>query len=184
MKTINTYINEKLKISKKQKTEYTLFPKNFGDLDMMINKEIEENGNECSLNHIDVSKLTNLSYLFSTSPLNQFNGDISQWDVSNIVNMEGMFETSMFTGENGDISDWDVSNVKNMFYMFNKSAFNSDISQWNVSNVTDMTDMFTHSNFNQDISNWEINEKCYTYGMFKYCPIIDKYKTFKNGKRL
>ena len=150
MKNIKTYIVEKLKISKKQKTEYTLFPKTRDELEEMIYKEIEENGNECSLNHIDVSKITNLSGLFTF--FKDFNGDISEWDVSNVTKMDYMFYEAKF---NGDIYNWDVSNVIATTMMFSGSEFNGDISDWNVSSVKNAAAMFSNCKFNQDISNWK-----------------------------
>jgi surface protein len=79
----------------------------------------------------DVSKVTNMSYMFSNS---KFNGDISKWDVSNVNDMESMFAYSKF---NGDISNWNVSNVINMRFMYKNSKFNGDISKWNISSVID-----------------------------------------------
>lgn len=131
MKTIHQYISERLVLAKNKST-YTLFPETREELEEMIDSEIENNGNECSLNHIDVSKITDMTNLFYKL---DFNGDISKWDVSNVTSMFWMFSYSDF---NGDISKWDVSNVENMSFMFYKSKFNGDISNWNVSNVESM----------------------------------------------
>ena len=68
----------------------------------IINRRIEEQGFECNLNDIDVSKVTDLSGLFYKS---EFNGNISQWDVSNVKSMKEMFQGSRF---NGDLSKWNV----------------------------------------------------------------------------
>ena len=87
MKTINTYIREKLKISNK-KTTHTLFPKTKVELATMIEKEIKRNGVKCSLNHSDVSKITDMEDLFMHS---HFKGDISEWDVSSVTDMSSMF---------------------------------------------------------------------------------------------
>ena len=136
----------------------------------IIEKYIKIFGDNCNLNWIDVSNVTNMSYIFYDS---NFNGDISQWNVSNVTNMQGMFSNSKF---NGDISQWDVRSVTNMRGMFQYSKFNSDIIQWNVSNVIDMSYMFKNSKFNNDISKWNVYINCNTSDIFKDCPIKDEYK--------
>ena len=112
MKSLTHYIHEKLVI---KKNKYKYFPKTKKELQDIIDKRIKEEGNEVDLNDIDVSKITDMSYLF-----------------------DGIIF-------NGDISNWDVSNVKDMNYMFyHCNSFNQNISVWDISNVKDFnfTDMF------------------------------------------
>lgn len=99
---------------------------NKDELEDLINQCLLKYGDECNLNWIDVSKITNMDNLFRDS---YFNGDISQWDVHNVVSMRNMFCGSEF---NKDISKWDVSNVKMFNDMFMNSNFNGNISDWNT----------------------------------------------------
>ena len=136
MKTLQNYITEKILINKNTKIGYIYHPKTKDELKDIIKQRIESEGNECDLNDIDTSNITDMSNLFAYS---RFNGDISKWDVSNVTNMDSMFACSKF---NNDISNWDVSNVINMEDMFIISKFNSDISNWDVSNVKFKLDIF------------------------------------------
>ena len=140
MKTINRYITEKLKISKSTLIKHTLFPKTKEELQDMIKKEVKEIGYHCSLNHIDVSKITDMSSLFDDSELYYFKGDISSWDVSNVTDMKLMFFDCDF---NGDLSDWDVSNVTNMWHLFDGcKKLDCDLSRWNVTKAKATLNMF------------------------------------------
>lgn len=132
MKSLKNFIQESIK--NKPKTKDQLID--------MIYDEIMTNGHECSLNHIDVSQIIDMSGLFSTGQLSKFNGDISKWDVSRVIYMSAMFEASEF---DGDISGWNVSNVEDMTYMFSDSVFDQDISKWKINPDCDTTDMFIYS---------------------------------------
>ena len=112
MKTLQNYITEKILINKNSKIAYNYHPETKDELRKIIKQKIESEGNECDLNDIDTSNITDMSYLFLES---DFNGDISKWNVSNVENMIYMFANSKF---NGDISKWDVSNVVYKSCMF------------------------------------------------------------------
>ena len=57
-------------------------------LKVLIRSCMEMYGNDCCLNWIDVSEITDMSDMFAYS---KFNVDISGWDVSSVTNMSGMF---------------------------------------------------------------------------------------------
>lgn len=115
-------------------------------------------GENCNLNWIDISAMTNLSWLFC--------GTATLYKAA---------EARAYF--NGDISKWDVSNVIDMSHMFKDSYFNSDISNWDVSNVIDMDYMFAYSQFNQDISNWVINPNATINSIFaNYSERMPMYK--------
>ena len=114
MKSLSSYIQEKLIIKKSKSNSYKYFPKTKEELKDIIVKRIKTEGNEVDLNDIDVSKITDMSNLFGGGT--DFNGDISSWDVSNVTSMYAMFYGC--ESFNQDISGWDVSNVRNYKFVF------------------------------------------------------------------
>ena len=160
MKTFSEYINELRQNYIFGGTDnrnandviYKYFPKDKNALVDIMNKLIKERGNECDLNDIDTSKVTDFVQLIgSMNDRDSFNCDISQWDTSKVTNMN-----SMFSGA---------------------KSFNQDISGWDTSKVIDMTGMFFHAkSFNQDISNWDTRKVDSAYKMFGDCPIKEEYK--------
>ena len=125
MKNLKDIIQERLHINKDiGNHHYNYHPKTLDELEELVDKLIEERGNDADLNDIDTSEITDMFQLFYKS---SFNGDISNWDVSNVKNMYGMFYWSKF---NGDISNWDVSNVEYMDGIFEDSPLEKNPPKW------------------------------------------------------
>ena len=125
MKNLKDIIVERLHINKDTgNRQYNYHPKTRDELLELVNKLINERGNDADLNDIDTSEITDMSYMFKNS---DFNGDISKWDVSNVEIMRRMFEESKF---NGDISEWDISKVKNMWHIFYNSPLEKNPPKW------------------------------------------------------
>lgn len=64
----------------------------------IVKQEIAKYGNRTDLNHVDISRMTNMRGMFNYS---DFNGDISNWDTSRVTDMSEMIAYAYF---NGDIS--------------------------------------------------------------------------------
>ena len=125
MKALKLHIIEALHVNKNTKGNYHNYhPKYKDELKELVDKLIEERGNNADLNDIDTSEIIDMSHMFHNS---KFNGDISKWDVSNVEDMTGMFWLSKF---NGDISKWDVSNVKDMILMFDDCPLEKNPPKW------------------------------------------------------
>lgn len=144
-------------------------------LEELMTQAIDEHGNSCSLNHIDVSKIEDFSELFGEG-FSDFTGNISKWNVSNATNMHGMFRDSDFQG---DISKWNVSKVVDTSAMFQNAQFNGNICGWDVSSVETMERMFYYGEFNGDISAWNVKSVKDLSSTFADCAFtgcLDKWK--------
>lgn len=159
-----------------------------------------------NLSNLDISGITDLSYIFAHSlfgikikkfesnDCNIYDGivdkalsklekkqeinDISKWDVSNVTDMSYLFQNFSFFG---DISNWNTSKVENMTGIFYETNyFSSDINTWNVSSVTNMTYAF-YNGISKNISDWDVSSVIYMISMF-YNSVpkdISKWNTSK-----
>lgn len=73
---------------------------NRGELLKLIEQRIEEQGPNCDLNDIDVSRVTDMYCLFEGS---KFSGNVSAWNTSNVERMDYMF---METPQEGMEPSW------------------------------------------------------------------------------
>lgn len=97
---------------------------------------------KADLSGADVSKLTDLSHVFSgCTKLSELN--LSGWDTGAVTTLYNMF------GECGeltslDLSGWDTSSVTNMGFVFNKCAKleSINLNGWDTKAVTSMEAMF------------------------------------------
>ena len=180
MKHINQFITEYI-IKKKldtpinsEITNYLYHPETKSELSKIIRKLLKDN--QTDLNIIDVSKITNMSDLFSqiNDNITITNIDISDWDVSNVTNMENMFfDCRKF---NCNLSKWNVSNVTTMESMFsNCENFTGDgLENWDVSNVENIAAIFYNcKKFDCDLSSWKFNKVKQTRYMFCRCENFD-----------
>ena len=174
MKGLNDYISEAGIVRRGMKINGIVIPENKQELIGFIKERIDRYGNNCNLNDIITTKITDMSELFSWMNFGDFNGDISKWDVSNVRNMSRMFYNSEF---DGDLSKWDVRNVQDMSNMFGYSKFSGKkggISEWKVNRVLKRDNMFENSKFEGDISKWKFpNRGDLMYRMFYGCPLQD-----------
>ena len=124
VKELKEIIFEKLKIGSKSKVNTKYHPTTRDELKDLIDKLIQERGNNADLNDIDTSEITDMEKLFYAS---EFNGDISEWDVSNVTNMYKMFTRSKF---NGDLSKWNTAELKKNFAMFKFCPLDTQPPKW------------------------------------------------------
>ena len=131
-----------------------------------IIKNRRAKGNKVDFNDLDVSGITDFSYVFEDY---KYEPLVETWDVSNAKTMDSMFLNCY--NFNCDISNWDVSNLQDarmMFYGCEK--FNQDLSRWNVSNLQDASSMFNGcEKFNSDLSRWNVKKLTKAASMFRLC---------------
>lgn len=177
--TLNMFKNLKNKkaIPSWYKTKkYT--PKDDYELSVTIRNIISSSNDEIvDLNNIDVSNITDLSYI--SQSFGNKKVDISKWETRKVKNMSSAFEDYP---HDVDISNWEVGNVVTMRDCFSNSKMNPDIREWDTSNVENMRNMFYNNKaFDWDISNWNVNkvknfENMFKDSNFSYADKLEKWK--------
>lgn len=128
------------------------------------------------LENINTSKVTDMSYMFSTCR-NLQTLDIEKLNTSNVTNMRGMFyECDYLTSL--DLSNFDTSNVTSMGSMFNDCPRLVSIKfgeNFNTSNVTEMNFMFFESRNLKKVNIEQLNTSNVTtmYCMFSGCYALE-----------
>ena len=130
--------------------------------------------------NLDVSKVTNMSHLFSNCSLLKEIPDILNWNISNVENISNLFYNCTNLISLPDISNWKLDNVTNMSYLFyNCKDIISlpDISNWNTEKVTDMRNLFCQCSSLEtlpDISKWNTKNVTNMNGLFQHCSNLVK----------
>lgn len=104
--------------------------------------EFLESGKIVDLNHIDVSRVTDMINLFAGQSIGF---DVSNWDVSNVEHMDYIFKGSLFSG---DISKWKINNRCTMLHAINVYQLRNGIP----SELAYMNRAFLSNRFHVDCS--------------------------------
>ena len=158
--------------------------KSISDISYMFHSDANEPSiylsNVTSIINFDISKVKNMSNLFSNCTLLKTIPDLSNWDTSNVENISNLFYHCTNLTSLPDISNWKLDNVTNMSYLFYdcKDIISlPDISNWNTKNVTDMRSIFCQCSSLEtlpDISKWNTLNVTNMNGLFQHCSNLVK----------
>ena len=179
MKSINQYILEKLKINKDNinNVEYKYFPKDKYDLreiitDHILSQSIDDRM-RVNLSDIDVSKVTDFSYLFRGFDYLE-SIDVSNWETSQVKNCEHTFGDLKNLNEIIGLDDWNVSNVDSMNGMFYKCKTLKELNLlgWETKSLRKMRSMFSYCENLKSINgidNFDVSKVRDAWGTFCDC---------------
>lgn len=119
----------------------TIQPKTKDELIDVIIAEVEKQGPDVNLNHIDTSLITDMYNLFpfAASRNGYMNHSfvrkirVDKWNVSNVTNMEGIFSYMHYLC-NLDLDKWDTTKLENSDEMFESSGIktNRELFQYKI----------------------------------------------------
>lgn len=173
MKSIIDIINEKLKITKTKQKEI-IIAKDKDDLRKIILNEMDIQGVNLDLRHIDVSNITNMEYLFDTySKFNKIESlDITNWNVSNVKSAESMFENMYELKEIygfGDLKFKTTERLDSCFSGCHKLEYIENIENFKLyPSCTRISFMFALCDkLNElDLNNWDVSNVEWFSGIF------------------
>lgn len=182
MKSIIDIINEKLKITKTKQKEI-IVAKNKDDLRKIILDEMDIQGVNLDLRHIDVSNITDMYYLFDGNP--KFNKieslDITDWDVSNVKYAESIFENMDELKEIygfGDLEFKVVERLDSCFSGCRKLEYIENIENFKLyPSCKHISFMFALcDNLNElDLNDWDVSNIEWFSGLFMNNKITKLY---------
>ena len=107
----------------------------------------------------DVQNVTTMSQMFFGATVfnNGGSSDINNWVTTSLTNMSFIFASSSI---NQPLSNWDTSNVTALNIAFFNTPFDQDISSWNISSLTNAASMFqggglSTANYDALLVGWE-----------------------------
>lgn len=139
-------------------------------------------GESLDLNDWDMSKVTNIAFMFSNA-INLKHLAIDSWYTSELTNILAVFNNCCSL-ERLDLSNWDTHNMVDTSFAFDacENLQNLDLSGWDISNVQMMDAMFSRCR-KLDIKEflkWDISHIPHKHCVFKGCEetaaidLIDK----------
>lgn len=122
--------------------------------------------NPIDFSKIDVSKVTDMSYMFFRSNFSSIN--LSSWNTKNLKYVDGLFSGAT-KSKNIDLSSWDVRSLLRTNKMFASAGTEHiNLSGWNSGQLTDTSNMFhdTYALQTLNLDGFNTSNVTNMFGMF------------------
>ena len=175
MKNLDQYILESLKgykpgaiDTKKHKEQLPQSCENY-----FANQKVDVD----DIENLDTSNVTNMKSMFENTTFSSNSLDLSGWDVSKVTNMAYMF-SYIDDLKSLDLSSWDVSNVTDMSFAFGncKNLEYIDVSNWRTTNLRKIHQLFMFCDKLKTIdgiSDLDVSKITRLDGIFRYCSSLE-----------